>query len=322
MSADARAGSRAGLFKRLVRPVAAVALLLVVLAWVGPVRLREQVGAIAPGWFAAAVLMGIASNVVSALRWAQLARALGLHAPAPPLVSAYFQGIAVNLVIPGATLGGDALRALRLVHLGNTPAISALSVLLDRLSGLWVLCVLSLAATAVWLLRGTDAANVIVANGLGWYFVGLLAVVTLPWWPIRLHGEFTGWRARLVDQMREWQTLIDTRRGAVARSLVPSLVVQVLSATTLWLCAQAAGGSVGYASTLAVAAPIFIAAAIPMSISGFGPREFAATVAFAVIGAAPSEGATAAVLYGITSVLQGILGAPLLALHSGTNKQS
>ena len=109
--------------------------------------------------------------------------------------------------------------------------------------------------------------------------------------------------------------LVLSRRAALLRSLAPSVGVQLLSAGTLWLCARAAGAEVGYLPVLAVAAPIFVAAALPVSLGGFGPREFAAALVFPMIGAAAYEGAATAALYGVAAMAQGVLAAPLLALE-------
>jgi uncharacterized protein (TIRG00374 family) len=305
----------------VLRPVGAIALLALVLFWVGPRNLWAQLAAIGQGWFVLAIAVAIAANAVSAWRWAFLARALGLQASFRPLASAYAQGITLNVLLPGATLGGDALRALRLARLGNPLGVSTLSVLLDRASGLWVLCLLSLIAAAAWLIVAPESMlGQVEARWLWLYLAMLLVAATVPWWPLRVRGTFTGWRARVAQHLREWGTLLATRRPALVRSLAPSLLVQVLSGTTLWLCAEAAGSSVNYVGVLTVAAPIFIAAAIPISLGGFGPREFAATLAFALIGAPPAVGASAAVLYGLTAVVQGVLAAPLLILGARTEK--
>ena len=62
---------------------------------------------------------------------------------------------------------------------------------------------------------------------------------------------------------------------------------------------------------LAAAAPIFIMAALPIGVAGFGTRELAAVIVLGFAGV-PSEQATAtALLYGIAAVVQGILAAPL-----------
>jgi uncharacterized membrane protein YbhN (UPF0104 family) len=102
---------------------------------------------------------------------------------------------------------------------------------------------------------------------------------------------------------------------ALGRSLPDSVLVQLLSATALWLAARAAGADAALLAVLAIAAPIFVAAAIPISMAGFGPREVTAGLAFAAIGASSSVGVAAAILYGLTSVLQGVAATPLLAMQ-------
>jgi hypothetical protein len=320
MQADAPGAAARRGPARWMRIAGAAGLLAFVLWWVGPRGLWAQLEAAAPGWFAAAVAIGAAANGVSAWRWARLARALGLRAPLAPLTSAYAQGITANVLLPGATLGGDALRSFRLAQLGNPLGTSALSVLLDRASGLWVLCVLSLGAAAFCLAAADASLPAAVEPAWIWLYVAaLLAVVSLPWWPWsrRVNDAERGWRTRAGRRIAEWHELVVTRRSALAASLLPSLLVQVLSATALWACARAAGGTVDYGAVLMIAAPVFAAAAIPVSVGGFGPREFAATAAFALIGAAPAAGAAAALLYGLTAVVQGVLAAPLLVLARG-----
>lgn len=307
-------GGRPG--RVLLRTLVALALLVLAAGWVGPRELAARLAGVDLRLFAGALAVAVAANAVSAWRWAQLAQALDLRAPYLPLASAYAQGIAVNVLLPGATLGGDALRALRLAQLGNAGVPSALSVVLDRASGLWVLCVASTAATLLWLAAG-GAPPAPLAPRAFWLYVAALALfASAPWWPWRGIGRLgaaVGLR-RLAQRVQPWALSVATRRAAIARTLPLSLAVQLLSATALWLCALAAGGAVSWGATLAVAAPVFVAAALPLSIGGFGPRESAAAVAFALIGAPAAVGVAAALLYGLTAVVQGVLAAPLFAL--------
>ncbi|HEU0199249.1 MAG TPA: lysylphosphatidylglycerol synthase transmembrane domain-containing protein [Burkholderiaceae bacterium] len=321
----------ARLGKLLLRVFGALALLALAVALVGPQRLLEQLRAVDLRWFGAALVCAAAANFVSAWRWAYIARAFGLVAPLAALVSAYAQGITVNVLLPGATVGGDALRSVRLARLGNPLAASALTVVLDRLSGLWMLCLISLFAAlgfASWALASGRAAaqeawqallGAAGPQGLAFYVVALCAAVVLPFLPWRMPATATGqpanWRARLRARLSEVHALVLSRRVALVRSLWPSFVVQILSAGTLWLCARALGIEAGFLAIAAIAAPVFIAAALPFSLGGFGPREFAAGIAFALLGLPPPGGVASAVLFGLTAVAQGVLAAPLLALH-------
>jgi hypothetical protein len=320
--------------KLLLRVLVALALLALAGWAVGLGSLAQRLRQVDPAWFGAAALAMAASQWVSAARWVTIARILGLNAPGGALRLAYLQGMAVNVVLPGAVLGGDALRSLRLQRQGNPLAQSALSVLLDRLSGLWILCVLSLATTLPLLLAARSAAAAgQAAEAPDWlggpvaglYFAGLALAVALPLlpWPVR-RADPAGapgpaaplWR-RALARLGELHTLTLERRRPLARSLWSSVAVQLLAALTLWLCLMAAGGHAAYWRVQAIAAPVFIAGVMPLSYGGFGARELVALAAFRLVGIDPQLGVAASALYGVCAVCLGLAAAPLLALRAG-----
>ena len=302
-----------------LRSTAALALLALVAWFVGPAQMAAQLRAASGPWFLAALACAVSANLLSAWRWGAFARALGLRTRFGALVSAYAQGIAVNTVLPGATLGGDALRALRLARLGNDGLLAGVSVVLDRASGLWVLCGVSLVA-AIALLAAAPAPAATSPGGaapLSLPLIALLAAALLAVLSVPLligPGRPAAGGSPRLARLRQLRALLHARRAALLRSVLPSIGVQLLSAGTLWLCARAAGAEVGLLAVLAVAAPVFLAAALPMAVGGFGPREAAAALVFPWVGVAPEAGVAAAVLYGVAAAVQGALGAPLLAL--------
>ncbi len=317
------AAGRPGL-RLLARIAGAAALLALAVALVGRERLAEQLARIDLAWFGAALASTLVAQLASVLRWRSIAIILGLHAPAPPLFLAYFQGVAVNALLPGATLGGDALRSLRLQRLGNPLSVAALSVLIDRASGLWVLCLLSLATGVAVLLRAPPGLEELLGGHgalvLWSYLLGLAAACGLPFLPFRLPAggpEAAHGVRRLLARLGELHALALERRRPLAWSLWGSLVVQALSALTLWLCVRAAGGDAGYWQVQAAAAPVFIAGVMPLSYGGFGARELTALLVFPLVGVAAGVGVAAAALYGLAAVVLGLAAAPLIAVRPG-----
>jgi hypothetical protein len=235
--------------------------------------------------------------------------------------------MALNVVLPGATLGGDTLRSVRLQRLGNPLGESALSVFLDRASGLWILCLLSL-CTGLGLLAGGAlqrvslpgaAAGLDVRAAAGLYLAGLACAVALPFAPLRLPPPAVpghGGPRRLLARLAGLHALTLSRWRALARSLWSSLLVQVLCALALWLCQVSAGGRAGYLAVQAIAAPVFIAGVVPLSYGGFGARELASLLVFPLIGVEAHTGVAAGVLYGLGAVLLGLATAPTLALKA------
>jgi uncharacterized membrane protein YbhN (UPF0104 family) len=315
-------------FASVAARVAAALALLALACWaVGVQALARQLRQVDPVWFGLALAAVAAAQGGSAVRWRAIAGMLGLGAAASSLRLVYAQAMAMNVVLPGAVLGGDALRSVRLQRLGNPLGESALSVLLDRLSGLWVLCVLSLATGTVLMAMRPQAlapwpGQVLgpLQSGAAWLYIGgLAAAAALPFVPLRLPAgagaSGSAWR-RFLARLAELHALTLARRRPLAGSLWSSIAVQLLCALALWLCLLAAGGRAGYWSVQAIAAPVFVAGVMPLSYGGFGARELVALVAFPLVGVDAQTGVAAAALYGVCAVLLGLAAAPLLALRS------
>jgi uncharacterized membrane protein YbhN (UPF0104 family) len=190
-------------------------------------------------------------------------------------------------------------------------------VFFDRFSGLWVLCVMSLLAAA-GMAVAASASAIRPPAGLAAY-VGLLAGVAvaplLPW-P-------TGWLrllrlallVKLADRIDALRSRLGAERRALLRSVWLSVLVQLLSAATLWLCGRAVGVELSYFTMVAAAAPIFVMAALPIGVAGFGTRELAAVLVLGLF-EVPGDLATAtSLLYGLAAVIQGLLAAPLFLVR-------
>jgi uncharacterized membrane protein YbhN (UPF0104 family) len=214
----------------------------------------------------------------------------------------YFRGMTLNVLLPGATVSGDVLRGYQLAKLqeANAGLRAAASVALDRLSGLWILCAMSLVSLFV----AVAADHLVPGKALAFYVVGLLAALAAPWLPLPVK--------RLEELRRQ---ALAARRPLLA-SVWLSVLVQVFSAAALWCFAFAAGINLAYWVMLAAAAPIFIMGALPLGWGGFGAREAAAVVVLGTIGVPADQATAAALLYGLSSVLQGVLAAPLFLVRA------
>ena len=215
-------------------------------------------------------------------------------------MASYFRGMTMNVLLPGATVSGDLLRGYELAKSGNPLLRSGLSVLLDRLSGLWVLCAMSL----VSLLAAIALGMLAVDQAVGFYLIGLALAVALPWIPLPV----AKWEAARRNAMQSG--------GPVLGSLWLSVLVQVSSAAALWLFGFAAGVQLAYPVMLAAAAPIFIMGALPLGWGGFGARELSAVVVLGALNVTADQATATALLYGISALLQGIMAAPLFLIRA------
>jgi len=317
------------------RAVAAPLLVVAILWWADPGRVVHVVANANPAWLLAGLAASALSNFVSAQRWRALAGWLGHRIDALAAAGIYFRAVAINALLPGAIVGGDVYRAVTLNRRGLPALEAGLSVFLDRLSGLWMLVVLGVAAAA-WGVADTSAQALVPAalrapgaGALATLAACLLAAPALAIVALRklgaaLHGPAgpaSGWRARLVAAAR--------RPGAwrqYALQIVASLAVQALSIGAFALGGHALGIELAAWGWAAAAVPVFLMATLPVSFGGWGTREAAAVVALSAFGvpAAPAVGAS--VLYGLFGLTQAAAGGLLLArdpreTHRATARQ-
>ena len=110
------------------------------------------------------------------------------------------------------------------------------------------------------------------------------------------------------QQMR-WQAIV-------------SAAVQVLSAAALACGALALGVQQPLAVWAFAIAPIFLMAALPASVGGWGTREAAAALALAPFGVATDAAVGAGMLYGLYALAQGALGALAFGLPKAEKQEN
>ena len=272
--------------KIALRVLGGAALLLLAVWYADPAALLRSLAEVNLVLFGVAVLVAILRNLVAALRWGAMARALGLAAPVKPALILSARSITASIMLPGAMVSGDVLRTYELSRLGNPLAASAWSVFLDRFSGLWILCGMSALAAA--------------SLGYWGYAAALAAAFAAPFVPLPVRGRL----GDLASNLHRAQPIL-------LGSAWYSVLVQVFAAGVLWLCGLAVGVGVSYAVMLAAAAPIFVMASLPLGVGGFGAREAAAVAVLALAGVPADQAFATGLLYGLAGVALGILSAPL-----------
>ena len=291
--------------KALLRGLLGLALLGAVLALADPARVLAQLRQAHPGWLLAGLAAAVASNVVSALRWRALARWLGADLHVGDACRWYFQAIGLNALLPGAVVGGDVYRAVVLRRAGQDTLASSWSVVLDRVSGLWMLCAIGgLGAAACadvlapWLRL---PAGVFIALMLAGTALWLL----LPWaLPALLRRWCPGWLAPLRTA-----ALRPDFGAQLGWQVLASVAVQILSAAALAGGGLALGVQLSPAAWAFAIAPVFLMTALPVSVGGWGTREAAAVAALAPFGVAAPAAVGVGVIYGVYGLAQGALGA-------------
>lgn len=274
----------------------AVALTLLVLLWQtvdGPAAMDLLLHA-DPVWLLAAVLALTAQTFLSALRWVLTAGALGQVIPKAHAVREYYLSQIVNQSLPGGVLG-DAGRALRARHVGGLKRAGQ-AVIFERLAGQLALLVVTVTTIGlVWLLPGGIVLPGWVPQGVGAALAGLVVLACVAWGVSR--SGITAGR-----HLREW--IQDFAKAVLAPSVLPRQVLLSLGTTALnllafALCARATGTALPLTSIMIVVPLILFTMLVPISVSGWGLREGAASALFPAIGATATEGFAASFAFGL-----------------------
>lgn len=251
--------------------------------------------------------IAVLSTVACAWRWRLVARGLGVAIRLRPAVAFYYRAQFLNTVLPGGVLG-DVHRGVRHGRDTGDTGRALRAVAWERLAGQVVFLAL---AGVVLLLLSSPVGVALPAAGLLAAVVPAGAVLVRrrwrvhPSWPGRvLHAVQADIRAGLLER-RTWPGVVLTSVVAVAGHVATYLVA-----------ARAVGVTAPLATLLPLAVLVLVAAGLPLSLAGWGPREGMAAWAFAAAGIGATHGVATAVAYGVMVFVANLPGAVVLLATS------
>jgi glycosyltransferase 2 family protein len=293
----------------LLRGLAGLGILAALLAHQGTGAVLDGLRGIGAGSVLAALGIGLLTTVSSAWRWCLVARGLGLRLSLPGAVADCYRAVFLNSVLPAGVLG-DVHRAVSHGRRSGDLGRGVRAVALERAAGLLVLVVAALVVllTQPVLLTATTGAPLPGAAVLGATVVLGLGVAAL-----------LGWRVpRIRSALRTG--LADVRAGVLSRGTLPGVLALSVAALAGYLAlfvvaARAAGSQASLGELLPLLVLALLAMGLPVNVGGWGPREAVATVAFGTVGLGAAQGLTAAVVYGVLSLIACLPGAGVLLLR-------
>lgn len=268
-----------------------IALLALVISRVDPaavISAMSQFSALAIG---ASVVLHVLIIIVLSMRFLALFprdRATSLS-----VFSVYrmtFAATLANLLLPTALLG-DAGRVWLMRKRGVETRLAVRIGVSDRVAGLVALAL----AAAI----GAVAAPTLVPDGLAQVALLLFAVLSVALWFFLPPPQTT------------------SKVGVFAGSLIGlSLLGHVAATVIAYVLLQSSGEVVSMVALLAMFPALLLAAALPVSVGGWGSREFAAMVSLPMIGIDENIAVAMSVMFGLTQVAAAALGWGVLALFS------
>jgi uncharacterized protein (TIRG00374 family) len=301
-------------YKVLLRIVISTALMIFLLKKLSISDLVDLVLTIDKGIFAAATLCFFLSNLLGSSQWHQLLGASGVRLSFGQTFRFYFIGLFFNNFLP-ASIGGDAVKVYDVTKAGSSVYQVIAVTLLDRLLGIFSLCLLALGAT-FYLMR-TDAVGpfgtyilifiACMTPALGFYFFKplgkLLRRLVTFIRPLSIDERMSA----ILDYLGEFKG----RKGLVARLLGLSLVIQTLRVLTHVLIGLSIGIVIDF-NTLCqffIYVPLLgLAIILPISIAGLGVRESLGILLFANAGIAETDAFAMEFLTYPVSILVSLIG--------------
>ncbi len=266
-----------------------------------------------PALLAAAGAVFVTSNVASWLQWHVLLSTSGIRPGRARTFGFYNVGLFFNNFLP-ANIGGDAVKVYDVTRLGAGVYQVIAVTLLDRLLGVFSLCVLAVVADLL-LIKESPALFapylvVFIAcmiPAVGFYFLRPLghalrrAVLRIR--PLAIDRRVTS----ILDHLSPFKG----QRALVARLVAFSMGIQLLRVLTHVLVGLAMGVSIDRVVFLQffVYVPLLSLAMIPpITINGLGVREGLGILLFAQAGIARTDAFAMEFVTYIISVLASLLG--------------
>jgi glycosyltransferase 2 family protein len=304
-----------GAAKLGVRIVVSAALLVVLVAKIPADSIQPRnthAGTLA--FLAFGLLFTLVGFVLSAWRWQRVLAVFDTFVPLRTLLGYYLAGQFVGNVLP-STVGGDVLRVSRASKVTGTADVAFASVILERLSGMVALPLLTCLGFALEpSLRDVPQAWVAlaIAGGTVLALAVILAVAGSP----QLAGRFAkhqNWMRFIgavhvgVDRFRH-----EPRRAAGV--LFAAVAYQASVLVAVWCAIHALGVSVPNGAVLAFLPAVASAQVLPISLSGLGIREGLLVLLLHPLGVPTGKAIGVGLLwYGMT-LLVSLLGAPAFAV--------
>ncbi len=280
----------------LLKTAVSVVLLYFLIRSMDTVAITDTLMRVPVAAVALACAMIVTQTLVLGLRWWVVMAAIGAPLKCGKTMLLTFIGVFFNQVLP-TSFGGDAVRMWQAYRAGIRPEAAVGGVLLERISGVVGLVLLS--TLGVWYM-GAKIDNEVIRLGLlamlPLTFLGAAVLASLDRMPDR-------WRRLPV--LRDLARLaVDSRRVLFApATAIPLLLLSILShalaAIAVYTIAEGLQLDLSVWDCLALFPAVILVTMIPISFAGWGLREGAMVAFFGFAGVDPDTALALSLAFGM-----------------------
>ena len=265
--------------------------------------------------FFLACILSFFGNAACAFRWTKI---LNCESKMKfwKVIKTYFESISFTTVIPVGMLGGDLYRSVRLSSRNSSKDLTSklkpskevmLSVFADRVHGFWALCFLALLTIFYSTIFDPDMfffpANELYVKQSTFvllYLLLLIIVVAAPF----LNSKIKFFFSKSTTELTAVKLLLLRSKKKI--TIFASISSQIFFAVSFFLCLSATNVNISVTQCLIIVPIIFLFAALPLSLAGFGPREYSVAIILSFLGFGLENSVASSILFGLTITLQGI----------------
>ena len=261
--------------------------------------------------FFLACILSFCGNAACAFRWTKI---LNCESKMKfwKAIKAYFESISFTTVVPVGMLGGDLYRSVRLSSRNASGKLASklkpskevmLSVLADRVHGFWALCFLAVLTIFYSIIFESDAFlayELHIKQSVLFYLLLLIIVVAAPFLSSKIKIFFS----KSTTELNAVNLLMLRSKKKI--TIFASVSSQIFFAVSFFLCLSATNVNISVAQCFIIVPIIFLFAALPLSLAGFGPREYSAAIILSFLGFELENSVASSILFGLTITLQGI----------------
>ena len=259
----------------LLKAVVSLGLLFFLLSRIDLSDLLRALSSAHLSYLAVALATYFFGQLISSLRWALLARALGFENPWRDFALFYFIGMFFNLFAP-STVGGDLGRIFYLAREGGketesggagSTAFATIAVLADRAIGMAVMVWIGAAAVAAF-------PGYALPSPIRYLTFALAAGFLLGWILLPLFSRLLQGRESSVG--KNLGRALEAYRGhqhIVIQAMILSLIVHLLQSWMQLLVGHALEAEIPWSYSLILYPLVGVFSALPISLNGIGLRE-------------------------------------------------
>ena len=223
-------------------------------------------------------------------------------------------GVFFNQVLP-TSFGGDGVRIWLLSKIEAPIDVALRSVVIDRGVGLFGLLLLNVAVAPALVLsidKSIATASVIVIS-----ITATASVVFLKQILLFLRKIFWKSIRKYLDPFIRDLDAVLRNKPQLGGFLLLSILGHVVTCLGVWLTALAFGIEIPVGASLVVIAPVLLAAALPISIGGWGVREGGMIFGLGMLGVSSSDAVLVSIVIGLMGVAIGAVGGLVWLLTGG-----